>query len=104
MSHHSPPQLPSSAFIPPLSFSRVLSFLHQRRMISSSSLRSRLLPLFIALTSFRPFFALLHLFTPSFFHPSALRSLNPSVFMARAHPMHSSSALSPSFSSTQSRF
>src|SRR6218665_3275279 len=30
MTRHSPPQLLSSAFIPPLSFSRVLSFLHQR--------------------------------------------------------------------------
>src|SRR6218665_503504 len=104
MSHHSPPQLLSSAFIPPVSSSRVLSFLHQRlcrRVISSS--RSRLLPPCIA--SFRSFFTLLHSIPPSFFlHPSALRSLNPSVFMARAHPMPSSSALSLNFSSTQRRF
>src|SRR6218665_2885088 len=93
MSHHSPPQLLSSAFILPLSFSRVLSFLHQRlcrRVISSSSSRPRLLPPFIDSTSFRPFFTLLHLFPPSFFfRPSALRSLNPSVFMARALLLHS---------------
>src|SRR6218665_2586600 len=105
MSHHSPPQLLSSAFIPPVSSSRVLSFLHQRlcRRVISSSSRSRLIPPFIA--SFRPFFTLLHSIPPLFFfHPSALRSLNPSVFMARAHPMPSSSALSLNFSSTQRRF
>src|SRR6218665_1305168 len=51
-------------------------------------------PLFIASTSFRPFFTLLHSTPPSFFfHPSALRSLNPSVFMAQGHQMHSSSVL-----------
>src|SRR6218665_1593453 len=103
MTRHSPPQLLSSAFIPPQSFSRVLSFLHQRlcRRVISSSSRSLLLPPFITSTSFRPFFTLLHSFSPSFFfHPSALRSLNPSVFMARAHQMPSS-ALSLSVSSTQ---
>src|SRR6218665_2938116 len=106
MSHHSPPQLLSLALIPLLSSSKVLSFLHQRlcrRMISSSS-RSRLFPPFIASISFRPFFTLLHSFPPSFFfHSSALRSLNPSVFMARGHQMPPSSALSLSFSSTQRR-
>jgi len=107
MSHHSPPQLLSSAFIPPLSFSRVLSFLHQRlcRRVISSSSRSRLLPPSIASTSFRPFFTLLHSFPPSFFfHPSVLWSLSLSIFMARAHQMRSSSALSLNFSSTQRRF
>src|SRR6218665_3926021 len=107
MSHHSAPQLLPSGFIPPLSFLTVLSFLHQRlcrRVISSSSSRSRSLPPFIASTSFRPFFTLLHSSPPSFFfHPAALRSLNPSVFMARGHQMPSSSALSLSFSSTQRR-
>src|SRR6218665_209532 len=101
MSHHSPPKLLPSAFIPPLSFSRVLSFL--RRVISSAS-RSRWLPPFIASASFRPFFTLLHSFPPSFFfHPSALRSLNPSVFIARGHQMHPSSVLLFRFSSTQRR-
>src|SRR6218665_282902 len=38
-----------------------------------------------------------------FFCPSALRSLNPSVFMARGHQMHSSSVFSLRFSSTQRR-
>src|SRR6218665_2471302 len=103
MSHHSPPQPLSLAFIPPLSSSRVLSF-HSPTPMSSRDLlllfTPSVVPSIHRLNLLSSFFTLLHSFPPSFFfRPSALQSLNPSVFMARAHQMPSSSTLSLSFSS-----